>query len=141
MSEETNNRTIIQDQDILLIKSPFQQEQMEKPVDSFSGIPMSTESPFVEIIWDPVRKTLAIISKIKKESFHFLPKLSGGGAPLPNNDKASQAMMPYQQERVLIETFHEYFIHDKADVIQFLETYAINPEFDWASFVNDKKKK
>ena len=42
---------------------------MEKPVDSFSGIPMSTESPFVEIIWDPVRKTLAIISKIKKESF------------------------------------------------------------------------
>ena len=32
MSEETNNRTIIQEQDILLIKSPFQQEQMDKPV-------------------------------------------------------------------------------------------------------------
>lgn len=140
MSKETN-KTIVQDQDVLLIKSPFQQEQMEKPVDSFAGIPMSAESPFVEIIWDPVRKTLAIISKIKKESFHFLPKLSGSGNPLPNNDKASQAMMPYQQERILIETFHEYFIHDKADIISFLETYAINIDFDWKSFLDAKEPK
>lgn len=141
MSEETNNRTIIQEQDILLIKSPFQQEQMDKPVSSFTGIPMSSSSPFVEVVWDPVRKTLAIISKIKKESFHFLPKLSGGGAPLPNNDKSSQAMMPYQQERILIETFHEYFISEKEDIISFLETYAINTEFDWLSFLNAKTTK
>ena len=140
MSKETI-KTIVNDQDILLIKSPFQQEQMDTPVDSFSGIPMSPESPFVEIIWDPVRKTLAIISKIKKESFHFLPKLSGGGSPLPNNDKASQAMMPYQQERVLIETFHEYFIHDKADAEKFLKTYAFNQDFNWKIFLDDKAKK
>ena len=85
MSKETN-KTIVQDQDVLLIKSPFQQEQMEKPVDSFAGIPMSAESPFVEIIWDPVRKTLAIISKIKKESLMRLirklaDKFAVAGAP------------------------------------------------------------
>lgn len=137
MSVKTN-KTIVKEQDVLLIKSPFQQEQMENPVNSFTGIPMSAESPFVEIVWDPVRKTLAVISKIKKESFHFLPKLAGSGNPLPNNDKATNAMMPYQQERVLIETFHEYFISDKKDIIAFLETYAINPEFDWMSFIDAK---
>jgi hypothetical protein len=126
---------------VMLVKSPFQQEQMESPVDSFSGIPMNADSPFVEIIWDPVRRTLAIISKIKKESFHFLPKLSGGGAPLPNNDKSSQAMMPYQQERILIETFHEYFIYDRADVERFLKTYAFNEDFDWTSFLDAKVPK
>ena len=133
-----SEKETVQDQDILLIKSPFQQEQMEESVDSFSGIPMSASSPFVEIIWDPVRKTLAIISKIKKESFHFLPKLSGGGAPLPNNDKASQAMMKYQQERVLIETFHEYFISDKKEIDAFLKTFAYNQNFAWKSFLDKK---
>lgn len=136
MSEETNKH-----QNILLIVSPFQQEQMEKPEDSFSGVPMSADSPFVEIIWDPVRSTLAIISKIKKESFHFLPKLGGNGAPLPNNSKESAAMMPYQQERVLIETFHEYFIHDLDDIRRFLKTYAYNQDFDWEKYIGVVKKK
>jgi len=137
MPKEINNNTI---GNIMLIKSSFQQEQMEKAVDNFSGVPMSTDSPFVEIIWDPVRYTLAIISKIKKESFHFLPKLNGSGIPLPNNNKQSAAQVPYQQERVLIETFHEYFIEDLDDVKKFLTVYAYNQDFDWDAFVGKKKE-
>ena len=133
-----SKETAVQLKNVMLVKSPFQQEQMEKPVDSFVGIPMSSDSPFVEIIWDPVRKNLAIISKIKKESFHFLPKLGGNGAPLPNNDKSSAAMMPYQQERVLIETFHEYFISDKKDIEAFLTAYAFNEDFAWKAFLAKK---
>ena len=111
---------------IYYVSTQFQQEGMEKPENNFSGIPVDNDSPFVEIVWDPVRKNLAIISKTKKESFHFMPKLKGNGAPLPNNDKDTAAMMPYQQERLLIETFHEYYITDKKEIIDFLEKTAIN---------------
>ena len=128
-------------QNIMLIQSEFQQEGMEKAEPSFSGIPTTSESPFVEILWDPVRSTLAIISKIKKESFHFLPKLNGSGSPLPNNSKDSNAGMPYQQERMLIETFHEYFITDLEDVRVFLKTYVSNQSFNWEKHIGVIKKK
>jgi hypothetical protein len=107
---------------------------MENPEKNFSGIPVDNNSPFVEIVWDPVRKNLAIISKTKKESFHFMPKLKGNGAPLPNNDKDSAAMMPYQQERLLIETFHEYYISDVEEIKDFIKQTMVN-DFDFEAFL------
>jgi hypothetical protein len=136
MSKETNVN-----QNIMLAKSMFQQENMEKGEPAFIGIPMSPESAFVEILWDPVRSTLGVISKIKKESFHFLPKLGGSGAPLPNNDQKSNQQMPFQQERIKIETFHEYFITDLEDIRRFLTTFVYNQDFDWDKFVGVVKKK
>lgn len=121
---------------IMLVKGFFHQEGMEKPLPNFIGIPMETDSPFVEIIWDPKEKVLGVVSKVTKDKFQFVPKLSSKGVPLPNNDKNTAQIVPFQQERLLIKTFHEYYISDQKEIIEFLKLYAYNPKFDWDQFVN-----
>ena len=39
---------------------------------SFSLIPISENAPFVECIFMPQEKQLAVISKVVKDTFHFL---------------------------------------------------------------------
>jgi hypothetical protein len=119
---------------IMLVKGFFHLEDMEKPLPNFIGIPMDADSPFVEIIWDPRKKVLGVVSKVTKEKFQFVPKLSSKGTPLPNNDKSTNQIAPYQQERLLIQTFHEYYISDQKEIDEFLKIYAFNTKFDWKNF-------
>ena len=54
-------------------------------------LPITTECPFNEVLFDPENKVLAIVGKEKKQSYRFIPKLDDAG-------KATQA-----QERKLME--------------------------------------
>lgn len=121
---------------IMLVKGFFHQEGMDKPLPNFIGIPMDSSSPFVELIWDPKEKVLGVVSKVVKDKFQFVPKLSSKGTPLPNNDRSTNKIAPFQQERLLLKTFHEYYISDQKEIETFLKMYAYNPKFDWAEFVN-----
>ena len=117
---------------MMLINSAFRNAK------SFSIIPASNDCPFVEAMYDPSSGILAVISKVKKESFHMLPKLDENGEPVrlkvPNNITGKTV----KEQRVLVETFGEHYIADKSDIEAFILLFAINASsFDYKQYMVD----
>lgn len=95
---------------------------------TFKLIPINKECPYVEAIFDPESKILAVIGNTKKNLFHMMTKLDDNGDPVkrktfgPGNN-------PYKEERKTVETFQEYYISDTEEVKTFIKLFAVNPEY------------
>lgn len=117
-------------QNMMLITSAFRNAK------SFSMIPVSEDTPYVEAMFDPSSGILAVISKVKKSSFHMMPKLDDNGQPqrlkVPNKETGKTV----KEQRVQMETFSEFYISDKEDIKTFIELFAINASsFDYKAFL------
>ena len=115
---------------MMLVNSVF------RGVRSFSLVPVSLESPYIEAMFDPSSSILAVIGKEKKESFHMMPRLDENGQPqklkVPNNTTGKTV----REQRVTLNTFQEYYINDKADIETFVELFAINASsFNYKEFL------
>ena len=101
----------------------------EKP--SFRMIPVETSAPYNEVIFDTELKALAVISKEKKDTFQFLPKLTPEGDLVPLKRPRSNGSK-FAEERKLVETYYEYFITESTEIEAFIKHFAINAEsFDY----------
>jgi hypothetical protein len=92
---------------------------------AFKMVPVHEDCPYVEAIYDPKQKVMAVISKIMKEQFHMLPRLDESGSMIPAKSP-KEGQNPYKQQRVIIDTFQEYYIIDSAEICNFIEMFAIN---------------
>lgn len=92
---------------------------------TFKMIPITINCPYVECIYDPESKVLAVIGLTKKNVFHMMPKLDDNGDIVPRKVK-SEGSKPYKEDRRTIETFQEYYIHDKEEIKFFVDLFAIN---------------
>lgn len=104
-------------------------------VESFSLIPVSNDSPYVEAMYDPSSNILAVISKVKKNSFHMVPRLNEEGQPqrlkLPNKETGKTI----KEQRVDMETFSEFYISNKKEIENFINVFAINADtFDFKKY-------
>lgn len=100
---------------------------------TFGLIPINLECPYMECVFMPSNNSLAIISKERKQTFHFFPKINDNG------DYMRAANRPqgkeFKEERKSIEAFYEYYVSDKQDVETIVKTFAVNADtFDWKSF-------
>lgn len=93
-------------------------------IPSFSLIPVNNDCPYVECLYNPMAKTLAIIGKTKKDTFHMIPRLSDDGHPM----KAKQGTeeKPFKMQRVNQESYTEYYITDVVEVENFIKSFAVN---------------
>ena len=82
---------------------------------TFKMIPTDKDCPYNECIFDLDNKVLAIISKEYKQNFHMIPELDMGGMPVKNTE-----------ERVKLDTYYEYFIEDKDEIVNFIKEIALN---------------
>jgi hypothetical protein len=105
---------------MLLITSPWGEE------DTFKLIPIIKECPYNEVIYDVKDKVLVIISKEKKGVFRNLSKLDENGDPMPL--KRPKEGKFYKEERKLLEFFYEYYIRDKEEIKNFIQTFAFNTQ-------------
>ncbi len=115
---------------MMLITSPF------RNMPSFSLIPVSTDTPFVEAMFDPSSGILAVISKVSKQSFHMVPRLDDNGQPqrlkVPNKETGKV----HKEQRISMETFSEFYITEKEEIVNFLKVFAINADsFDYDKFM------
>lgn len=103
---------------------------------TFRLIPVTTDCPFVEIIYDPANKVLALLSKDKKEGYHFLPKLDDNGDILKvKPGKIRPNKQPYQEQRVLLATYYEYFINNEDEISDFVVEFSTNCHtFDYKKY-------
>ena len=81
--------------------------QEHRGMPTFSMIRTTETCPFVECIYVPDLKQLAIISTIQKDTFHLFPRLDDNGDVV--NAKARKvAGKNYREERKQIKTFYGY---------------------------------
>lgn len=115
---------------MMLVNSVFRNAR------SFSLIPVSVDSPYVEAMFDPSSGILAVIGRERKESFHMMPRLDDNGQPqrlkVPNKTTGKTV----KEQRVSLNTFQEYYINDKSDIETFIELFAVNASsFNYKEFL------
>jgi hypothetical protein len=99
--------------------------------ESFSLMPINNECPFVEALYNPMAKTLAVIGKTTKDTFHMIPRLSDDGKPQPLKSGATPEE-PYKKQRVSQESYTEYYIVDQKEAEEFIKNFTVNHEtFDY----------
>jgi len=95
---------------------------------SFRLVPLSADAPFNEGIYDPGTGTFALISKEANEKPHLLDRLDDKGFSIPiRNMKDEQGNSMTSKQRVVIDTFYEYYLQNQADIAALLEVVAVNP--------------
>lgn len=100
-------------------------------IPSFSLMPINNECPYVEALYNPMAKTLAVIGKTKKETFHMVPRLDDSGHPqrLKNGGTPEE---PNKKQRVSQESYTEYYIVDQKEAEAFIKKFTVNHEdFDY----------
>jgi len=120
---------------MMLISSAF------RGVKSFSMIPVTQDCPYVEAMFDPTSGILAVISKVKKQAMHMVPRLDENGQPIRLRTPNMEAGKTVKEQRLQIETFSEIYITEKDEIAQFVYMFAVNAEqFDIAPFFVDVKE-
>jgi len=122
-------------QNMMLISSVF------RNVKSFSLMPVNDDCPYVEAMFDPSSGIIAVITKIRKQSFHMMPRLDESGQPqrlkVPNKETGKV----HKEQRMTVETFSEVYIVEKEEIKNFISLFAINAEsFDYDQFLNIEEK-
>lgn len=95
---------------------------------TFKMIPINADCPYNEVIFDPSSCALAIVGKEKKQTLHMLPKLTDTGDVLRPKVQKRENGKEYAEVRVTLETFYEYFIEDKDEIISFVGSFASNSD-------------
>jgi|TARA_R110000787_G_scaffold24340_1_gene69184 hypothetical protein len=119
-------------QTMMLINSSFRNAK------SFTLIPVSNDSPYVEAMFDPSSSILAVISKVMKQSYHMVPRLSDTGEPIKLKMPNQQTGKTVKEERRLVDTFSEFYLSDKKDIETFIHMFAVNAsDFAYDDFFVD----
>jgi hypothetical protein len=106
---------------MMVIKSDWNQQT------TFKMIPLSKDCPYVEAIYDPQSKVLALIGLTRKNVFHMMPKLDDNGDVVIRKVRTEGAKT-HKEERKTIETFQEYYLSDVEDIKAFISFFAINAD-------------
>lgn len=113
MSENTNQKSMM-----LVV-------QEHRGMPTFSLIRTSENCPFVECIFIPDSKQLAIISTVQKDTFHLFPRLDDNGDVVIAKGR-KVAGKNFKEERKAIKTFYEYTLVNEDDIVAFIEMFAVN---------------
>ncbi len=107
------------------------------PAKTFKMIPVTKDCPYNEVIFDVQQKVLAIISKESKESLHMLPKLNEVGDVSRLKIGKKENGKDYAEERKALVTFYEYYIENKAEIVDFIKDLAKNAEsFEFQQYID-----
>ena len=98
------------------------------PYETFKLIPVNTECPYVEAIFDPSGKILAIISKNIKAAYHMVPKLDDNGDEIQMKMGKRPNGKGHKEQRVMMDTYQEYYITDSDEIKTLIEAFAINAD-------------
>ena len=119
-------------QNMMLISSAFRQ------VKSFSLVPVTEDCPYVEAMFDPSASILAVITKVKKNSFHMVPRLNDDGQPIRLKAPNMETGKTVKEQRVSVDTFSEFYVTDKEEIKNFIGMFAVNAKsFDYDQFFID----
>ena len=108
------------------------------PYKTFKLMPITEDCPYVEIIFDPSSKILAVISKINKSSYHFVPKIDDNGDEVKLKVGKRPNGKDIKEQRVMMQTHAEYYIVDDQEIKDFVNQFAVNADsYDYAAIIDN----
>tara|TARA_Y100001937_G_scaffold106911_1_gene149087 strand:+ start:731 stop:1183 length:453 start_codon:yes stop_codon:yes gene_type:complete len=108
------------------------------PYKTFKLTPVTEDCPYVEVIFDPSSKILAVISKINKSSYHFVPKIDDNGDEVKLKVGKRPNGKDIKEQRVMMQTHAEYYIVEENEIIDFIERFAINADsYDYSTIIKN----
>lgn len=103
---------------------------------TFKMIPISSDCPYNEVIYDPVQHVLALISKERKQTMHMMAKLNEWGDIVPMKVGKRANGKDYAEERKTLETYYEYFVEVPQEIEAIVNYFASNAdEFNYKAFM------
>jgi len=109
------------------------------PYKTFKLIPISSDCPYVEAIFDPSSKILAIISKLNKPSYHMVPKLDDNGDQISTKVGKRPNGKDFKEQRVMMDTYQEYYINNLDEVENLINGFAINADkYDYKTHIESE---
>ena len=90
---------------------------------TFRLMPINEDCIFNEAIFDPEQKVLAVISKDVKEKPMMMPRLNDRGDIIAT--KRASGEQGWQEQRIIMDAYYEYYIEDMSDIIAFIKMFAI----------------
>ena len=91
---------------------------------TFRMLPTTIDCPFNEVIFDPEQKVLAVVSKDSKEKPMMMPRLNDRGDLV--QAKRANGEQGWQEQRVIMNSYYEYYIEDINDIVSFVKMFAVN---------------
>lgn len=105
------------------------------PTQTFKMMPVSNDCPYIECIFNPTAKILAIIGTHKKDQFHMVHKLDEDGEPMMRKKPSPEEK--YRKQRVSTETYSEYYLQEKEEIEEFIKNFAVNASnFDYKKYLD-----
>ena len=102
-----------------MITAPWQNRK------SFRLIPVTNTCPYIEGIYDPDSNVLVLLSAVKKETFHFVPKIDDNGDKVKTKFPRANGKIE-KEERKTLETFVEFYIQETEEIKEILSEIAVN---------------
>lgn len=95
---------------------------------TFRMLPLDLKCPFNEVIYDPTTKVLAIVSKESKDKPHMFPRLDEKGSVIikKGSPPSEDGKPPLAEQRVIMNTYYEYYIDTPEDIREFVDYFANN---------------
>lgn len=107
---------------------------------SFKLIPVTNNPVYLEGIFDPETNVLALISPLKKEGYHMVPKLDDNGDMVSTKGPRKNGKT-YKEERKTLETYQEYYITEREEIINMIDTIAVNhSDFNYKQYFTATKE-
>jgi len=98
---------------------------------SFRLIPVSSECPYLDVVYWRDKKVLEINSTFKKQEYAMFPKVDDNGdIEMRKSPKKAEngQVTSEKQERRLTEVLQKYYIIDKEEILNFVKRFAINAD-------------
>lgn len=92
--------------------------------DTFRMMPVTLDCPYNEVIFDPEQGVLAVVSKDQKEKPLMMPRINDRGDVIPA--KRANGEQGWQEQRVIMKAYYEYYLENESDIKAFIETFASN---------------
>ena len=106
---------------MLLVTAPWSQDEV-----TFRMIPASLECPYIDVVYNKDKSALEIVSAFKRNEYGMFAKVDENGdvekRKHPNEQKV------FKQERRVTEILQKYFILEQSEIINFVQTFAINAD-------------
>lgn len=111
-------------QSMLLVKGTVNWTGTKKA--TFKMIPITSDCPYIEAVFDVDNKALGIVGKHKKSNYDMVPTLNKEGDLVPKKRKVNPGEFPYCQEKRLVEQWNEHEILTKEEILNFIQMFAVN---------------
>tara|TARA_R100001163_G_C5051712_1_gene188482 strand:+ start:622 stop:1071 length:450 start_codon:yes stop_codon:yes gene_type:complete len=122
MAKKEKNYVTENPKSMMLVKSAFGQKK------SFKLIPITSDCPYVEMLFSPEQQMMVIISKYMKGAYHMVQKLDDNGDPVPVKGKPRANGNKFKEERRLVDTCSEHYVLTEEEIREIIKMFAVNPD-------------